>query len=251
MEAFRCNPVRGFLLDITGVLYNSSPNSLGRAIPGSIEAVNRLYSESRVRFVSNESSESRYDLAKKLVKLGFNLKEEHIFTPAPIAVRYLKQHALRPYLLVHQGALKEFADVVGEEPNCVLMGDAEETFSYDTMNQAFRVLAKLEDPLIVTVGFGKFYQRIDGPCLDVGGFAKALQYATDARIITIGKPAESFFMTAIDDMGLSKEDVVMIGDDIVSDIGGAMNVGIRAVQLRTGKWRCSVVLMDFLISLAA
>lgn len=29
----------------------------------------------------------------------------------------------------------------------------------------------------------------------------------------------------------------MIGDDIVSDIGGAMKVGIRAVQVRTGKWR--------------
>uniref|UniRef100_A0A915A735 Phospholysine phosphohistidine inorganic pyrophosphate phosphatase n=1 Tax=Parascaris univalens TaxID=6257 RepID=A0A915A735_PARUN len=41
MEVFRCSPIRGFLLDITGVLYNSSPNTLGVAIPGSIDAVNR------------------------------------------------------------------------------------------------------------------------------------------------------------------------------------------------------------------
>uniref|UniRef100_A0A915A703 Phospholysine phosphohistidine inorganic pyrophosphate phosphatase n=1 Tax=Parascaris univalens TaxID=6257 RepID=A0A915A703_PARUN len=154
MEVFRCSPIRGFLLDITGVLYNSSPNTLGVAIPGSIDAVNRLYSRSRVRFVSNESSESRDELARKLKKLGFNLKEEHIFTPAPVAIQYLQEHALKPHLLVHQGALKEFADMSKGEPNCVVMGDAECDFTYDAMNEAFRVLTALNDPLIITLGFG-------------------------------------------------------------------------------------------------
>lgn len=31
--------------------------------------------------------------------------------------------------------------------------------------------------------------------------------------------------------------VVMIGDDIVSDVGGAQQCGMRGVQVRTGKWR--------------
>lgn len=29
----------------------------------------------------------------------------------------------------------------------------------------------------------------------------------------------------------------MIGDDIVTDIGGAQNAGIKGVQVQTGKWR--------------
>lgn len=29
----------------------------------------------------------------------------------------------------------------------------------------------------------------------------------------------------------------MIGDDIVSDVGGAQAVGMRAIQVRTGKWQ--------------
>ena len=29
----------------------------------------------------------------------------------------------------------------------------------------------------------------------------------------------------------------MVGDDIVSDIGGAQKCGIRGVQVRTGKYR--------------
>ncbi|KAL3991001.1 TIGR01458 family HAD hydrolase [Acanthocheilonema viteae] len=119
------------------------------------------------------------------------------------------------------------------------MGDAEAGFTYETMNAAFRVLHETSDPLIVTLGCGKFYQRIDGPCMDVGGFACALQYACDARVITVGKPDKQFFMTAVDDMGLMTDEVVMIGDDIVSDVGGAQKAGIRGVQVRTGKWRQS------------
>lgn len=40
------------------------------------------------------------------------------------------------------------------EPNCVVMGDAECDFTYDAMNEAFRVLTALDDPLIITLGFG-------------------------------------------------------------------------------------------------
>ncbi|VBB29004.1 unnamed protein product [Acanthocheilonema viteae] len=225
-------PVKGFLLDITGVLYNSDPNTIGRVIEGSVEAVNRLYAESAVRFVTNESSRSRKHLFEKLTKLGFTLKEEHIFMPVPEAKRYIKDHNLRPHIL-------EFEDLDTNNPNCVLMGDAEAGFTYETMNAAFRVLHETSDPLIVTLGCGKFYQRIDGPCMDVGGFACALQYACDARVITVGKPDKQFFMTAVDDMGLMTDEVVMIGDDIVSDVGGAQKAGIRGVQVRTGKWRQS------------
>jgi len=44
----------------------------------------------------------------------------------------------------------------------------------------------------------------------------------------------------------------MVGDDIVSDIGGAQACGIRGIQVRTGKYRftlsyyfCYIVLLFF------
>lgn len=36
----------------------------------------------------------------------------------------------------------------------------------------------------------------------------------------------------------------MIGDDIVSDVGGAMAFGMRAIQVRTGKWRYITLFVD-------
>lgn len=73
--------------------------------------------------------------------------------------------------------------------------------------------------------------------MDLGGFATALKYATNCEHVIIGKPENDYFMHAIDNLGLTKNEVVMIGDDIVSDVAGAQTNGIRGIQVRTGKWR--------------
>ena len=38
-------------------------------------------------------------------------------------------------------------------------------------------------------------------------------------------------------MEVSKNEVVMIGDDIVSDIKGAKDFGIKTIQVKTGKYQ--------------
>ena len=38
-------------------------------------------------------------------------------------------------------------------------------------------------------------------------------------------------------MGLQPDEVVMVGDDIESDVGGAQRAGLRGVLVRTGKYR--------------
>lgn len=55
--------------------------------------------------------------------------------------------------------------------------------------------------------FSKFYQRTDGPCIDVGAFAEALKYSSGCRHVVIGKPRGDYFQTALDSMGLAKDEV--------------------------------------------
>ena len=52
-----------------------------------------------------------------------------------------------------------------------------------------------------------------------------------------GKPGVPFFKEGLKALGLSAEEVVMVGDDVVSDVGGAQKAGIRGVLVRTGKFR--------------
>jgi ribonucleotide monophosphatase NagD (HAD superfamily) len=53
----------------------------------------------------------------------------------------------------------------------------------------------------------------------------------------VGKPSKTFFELALSDMGLRADQVAMIGDDILTDIGGARSMGMQGILVRTGKYR--------------
>ena len=52
------------------------------------------------------------------------------------------------------GLLSEFAGVDQTNPNCVVIGDAAEKFTYQNLNDAFRVLLGLEKPVLFALGKG-------------------------------------------------------------------------------------------------
>ncbi|KAM5321479.1 phospholysine phosphohistidine inorganic pyrophosphate phosphatase isoform 3-T3 [Glossophaga mutica] len=231
--------VRGVLLDISGVLYDSGEGG-GKVIAGSVEAVARLKrSGLKVRFCTNESQKSRKHLVGELRHLGFDISESEVTAPPPAACRILKERGLRPHLLVHDEVRSEFDQIDTSNPNCVVIADAGENFSYQNMNKAFQVLMGLENPVLLSLGMGRYYMVTSGLMLDVGGYTKALEYACGIEAEVVGKPSPGFFKSALQEMGVEAHQAVMIGDDIVGDVGGAQRCGMRALQVRTGKFRPS------------
>ncbi|XP_078724144.1 phospholysine phosphohistidine inorganic pyrophosphate phosphatase-like [Lampetra fluviatilis] len=233
-------PPAGLLLDINGVLYDGGGGAGGgggTAIAGSVDAVSRIkQSGLKLRFCTNETQATREGLALKLQRLGFAVDAGEIVAPAPAARQLLQQRGLRPHLLLHRDVLPEFDGLDVSDPNCVVLGDAAEFFTYDRLNEAFRVLIGLETPVLLSLGRGRYYKETDGLKLDVGAYMKALEYACDVEAEVVGKPSQAFFMAAVNDMGLTPSQVLMIGDDIVNDVGGAQLCGISALQVRTGKF---------------
>lgn len=143
--------VKGVLLDITGVLYNSGQG----AINGSIKAVEKLKAAGvPVKFCTNETQCTREKLVNKLNNFGFSLTLDEVYSPAPLAKTYIKKNKLRPYLLVHTEALGDYYNIEQSEPNCVVVGDAAEEFNYENMNKAFRILLDSENPILLALGTG-------------------------------------------------------------------------------------------------
>ncbi|XP_077992626.1 phospholysine phosphohistidine inorganic pyrophosphate phosphatase-like [Glandiceps talaboti] len=234
-----CGNVRGVLLDISGVLYDSGDGD-GIPIAGSIDAVKRLKaSDLQVRFCTNETQVTREILVTNLRKLGFDIERKEVFAPAPAVCHVMKERGLRPHLLVHPASLPEYEGVDKSNPNCVVVGDAGKGLSYDNLNTAFRVLMSLENPILIALGRGRYYKETDGLKLDVGAYMKALEYACDCQAEVVGKPAKAFFMSAVNDMDITPQTAIMVGDDIVNDVGGAQKCGLRGLQVRTGKFRPS------------
>ncbi|XP_029954812.1 phospholysine phosphohistidine inorganic pyrophosphate phosphatase [Salarias fasciatus] len=231
--------LKGVILDLCGVLYESGEGD-GVAIPGSIEAVKKLKeSDLQLRFCTNETQATREKFVAKLQRLGFDISVCEVFPPAPAAIAVLKERNLRPHLLVHDGLVPEFDGVDKSSPNCVIIGDAAEHFTYQNLNEAFRVLIGLEKPVLFSLGQGRYYKETDGLKLDVGVYMKALEYACDLKAEVIGKPSPTFFQSVLNDMQLQAHEVLMIGDDLLNDVGGAQHCGMKGVQVRTGKYRPS------------
>ncbi|ELW69693.1 Phospholysine phosphohistidine inorganic pyrophosphate phosphatase [Tupaia chinensis] len=156
----------------------------------------------KVRFCTNESQKSVGELVRLLRQLGFDISEGEVTSPAPATCQILKERGLRPYLLIHDSVRSEFDQIDTSNPNCVVIAEAGEGFSYQNVNDAFRVLMKLENPVLISLGNGRYYKETSGLMLDVGAYMKALEYASGVKAEVVGKPSPEFFKSALRAIGV-------------------------------------------------
>ena len=124
---------------------------------------------------------------------------------------------------------------VGEGAEAVIVGDLGEDFGYDVLNRAFRQL--LDGAELIALQKNRFWRTPDGLSLDVGPFVAALEYASRQEAVVVGKPARPFFAMSLEAAGVAPGEAAMVGDDVESDVGGALEAGLAGVLVRTGKFR--------------
>ena len=226
--------VRALLIDLDGVLYVED-----EPIPGAVQAVRRLRaSPLALRFVTNTTAHSRERTLAKLARLGFTVADPELVTPAALAVRHCLEAGRRRVALIMNAEVKrDFAELeeTDEDAEAVIIGDLGPAFGYDVLNRAFR--AVMHGAELIALQKNRYWLRADGLSLDVGPFVAAIEYATGRQAYVVGKPAPPFFANALGDLAVGAGEAAMVGDDIESDIGGALNAGLDAVLVRTGKYR--------------
>jgi phospholysine phosphohistidine inorganic pyrophosphate phosphatase len=231
--------MRGVLLDLDGVLY------VGDApVPGAAEVVRWLREQAiPFRFLTNTTSRPRRAIVEKLRGMGVDAEEDEVLTPAVAAVAWMKaREVVRPALFVPEATADEFAErdpLAGdreEGAGAVVVGDLGQGWDFATLNRAFRLLVAAPDVPLVALGLTRYWRAEDGLRLDAGAYVRALEYAAAREAAVLGKPAEAFYGTACSDLGLARADVVMVGDDVRTDVEGAQRAGLAGVLVRTGKF---------------
>jgi HAD superfamily hydrolase (TIGR01458 family) len=228
--------ITSLLIDIDGVLYVSDT-----AIAGANDAIAYLMEKGyRFRFVSNTTRKSRKSISTHLIGMGFIIPESMIFTPPLAAADYMKARGrTRCHLLGTPDIAAELRyqgiTLDGVEVDYVVVGDAGDGFSYEQMNYAFRLL--LDGAMLLALEKDRYWMGRDGLQLSAGPFVAALEYASGKSAEVIGKPSPQFFRLALDSMDALPSESAMIGDDIATDIGGAMALGMKGILVRTGKFR--------------
>ncbi|MCR4377563.1 MAG: TIGR01458 family HAD-type hydrolase [Rhodospirillales bacterium] len=226
--------IRGLLLDLQGVLYQD-----GKAYPGAPEAIAALSAQGlALRFLTNTTTRPRRDIAAHMQAMGFAVSEAQIFTPACAAVKLLASQGVnRVHLAAPAALIEEFAgfDLVDAPPEAIVLGDLHTEFTWARLDELFQLARG--GARLIALHKNRYCLRDGKLALDLGPFVAALEYATNTQARVVGKPSLPFFLGAVQDMELSPDQVVMVGDDIEADIGGALAAGLAAVQVKTGKYR--------------
>jgi HAD superfamily hydrolase (TIGR01458 family) len=231
--------VRGFLLDVDGVLY------IGwQAIPGAADALVAL-DRARLpyRLLTNTTTAARATLAARLRGIGLPVADDHLITAPVATAAYLRRRhpGARCYLLAKGDVVEDFlaagVEVVpmdGEPAaEVVVIGGAEDELTYARLNHAYRLL--LNGARLVAMHRNRAWRTASGMQLDSGPFVRALEEAAGVRATTIGKPAAAFFRQGLRDLGVPATVVAMVGDDAANDLLPARRLGLRTVLVRTGK----------------
>ncbi|WP_024801863.1 HAD-IIA family hydrolase [Nocardia sp. BMG51109] len=231
--------IRGVLYDIDGVLVTS-----WRAVPGAADAVRAVHEAGlRRAFLTNTTSASCAEIAERLCAAGIPVDISEIVTAARLTVEYLSRHhpGARVWVLNH-GAIED--DLTGltldaEHPDVIVIGGAGAEFTHRALS---RVVESMLDGIPVIAMQGSMtWATADGLRIDTGTYLPGLEAAGHARITVIGKPSPTGFHACAGLLGLRPEQLLMIGDDLHSDVLAARAAGMTGVLVRTGKFRQSVL----------
>jgi len=229
--------VDGLLLDIDGVLAVS-----WKALPGAIDTMRWIRTRDLpFRLITNTTTHTRADLSGTLREGGFDVEPHEIVTAVVATASYLRSHhpGARVAVLSDGDAADDLDDIhlvnLDADPEVVVIGGASDAFSYAALNRVFQCVR--DGAALVGMHRNLYWRTAGGWQLDGGAFLTGLEQAAGVTATICGKPAPAYFASSLALLGVGAGRALMVGDDIVNDVLGAQDAGIRGVLVRTGKFQ--------------
>lgn len=228
--------IKLFLLDMDGTIYLD--NDLFDGTLDFLEYVRKI--DGRYIFLTNNSSKSVNKYIEKLDSLGIKTTADDFLTSTDATVLYLKKKNYNKIYAFGTTSFKEqlkesglpITDTLEEGIDCLCMGfDTELTFQ------------KLEDACIL-LGNGVDYIATNpdwvcptsyGYVPDCGSVSSMLYNATKRMPKFIGKPEPDMALLAMEKTGYGKEETLVMGDRLYTDIACGVNAGISTVFVLSGE----------------
>ena len=226
-----------FLFDMDGTLYlGDRLFSFTTELLAKIKATGGRY-----MFMTNNSSKSVVAYIEKLRKLGIEATEDEFITSSQATAYYLKNnHPTAKLYVCGTESLKTELRSQGftitenlDEVECIVMGFDTE-LNFKKLHDVSFMLCTRELPYIATnpdyVCPTEF-----GSVPDCGSVCDMIFNATGKRPVVIGKPEALMPQLAMARTGYSKEQTVVIGDRIYTDIKSGINAGTVTVLVMSGE----------------
>lgn len=240
-EKNRLKQKRLFLLDMDGTLYLDD-----RLFEGAADFLADIKkSEGKYVFLTNNSSRGVDSYIEKMKRLGIPAEAEDFITSVDALIYRLRkeygQDALtrKMYIMGTESFKSQMraegfniTDILDDDIKTLVIGfDRELTFS------------KLEDACVLLGrGVDYFATNPDWVCPteygyvpDCGSFAFMLEKATGRRPEFVGKPEPQMAYLAMERFGFSREQTLLAGDRLYTDIACGKNAGVDTAFVLSGE----------------
>lgn len=227
-----------FLFDMDGTLYlGDQLYDFTKELLGKIREKGKKY-----LFMTNNSSKSVADYVKKLAKLGIEATEDDFITSSQATSYYLKLYYEGKRLYVcGTNSLKEELRKNGftitenlDEVDVIVMGfDTELTFK--KLEDVSKLLLTRDSIPYIATNPDYVCPTEYGSVPDCGSVCDMIYNATKKRPLVIGKPEPLMPQLAMRQHGYEKEETVVIGDRVYTDIKSGLNAGVTTVLVMSGE----------------
>lgn len=223
----------GFLIDMDGVIYRG-----GHLIPGADHFIHDLRrADVPFRFLTNNSQRTRRDMVARLVRLGLEVEEQHVYTSAMATAQFLAHQTPggTAYVIGEGGLLTALHQhgyaVVDHDPDYVVVGEGR-TFNLEMVEAAVRMI--LKGAKLIATNLDPNCPTQNGLRPGCGAMVAMLETATSVRAFGVGKPSPIMMRAARKDLGLTTDETCMIGDTMETDILGGVQLGFHTILVLSG-----------------
>ncbi|MGD8450710.1 MAG: HAD-IIA family hydrolase [Phycisphaerae bacterium] len=231
--------VRGLLLDVEGVLVADKRYT---AVETAVEFVAAARAAGcPLRLITNNTTDDRPAIIQKLTAAGFDFRLEELHTCISAAIRRLGELSAHRLLVLGTNALRgvfaEAGFTVADDSrvDAVVVG-LDRALIYERLAVACEAIVTHRAALVALHKNRVLADPSGRVAPSVGSIVAAIEYATGADAIVIGKPDPAYYQQALDDLGLPPADVIVISDDPLSDLAGARRMGMAAALVLSGKY---------------
>ena len=229
-----------YLLDIDGTI------SLDATLfEGSLDFLNWVNEiGGKYIFITNNSTTSIADYVEKFTKMGVKVDETNFLTSSFVMGRYLKEHFSKNKIFVvgTKSFIKELKelklDIVTDlqefkEISCAVVGFDNE-LNFEKVTDICRLLEQKDIPYVAT--------NPDYACPtsfgfvpDCGAICEFISHATKKMPIYIGKPAPTMVELSRKTYGYTKEETIVVGDRLYTDIACGIAADVDTAVVFTGE----------------
>jgi len=207
----------GFIIDMDGVIYHGN-----MLLPGVTEFLAWLEnSGKKYLFLTNSPERTPKELHEKLARLGINVGEDHFYTSALATASFLANQKPNgsAYIIGDAGLIHAMYSagftVNNVNPDYVVVGD---THSYNFEKIELAVNLVIRGAKLIGTNPDVSGPVENGITPSTKALIAPIEIATGKKAYYVGKPNPLMMRIALKRLGVKREDTIVIGDRMDTDV---------------------------------